>query len=107
MNVRGFFIQAMNKVQTTKAILFKEGVKTKSIEIETTEEKSIGEVLIGELYAIGSFTSVGVVTDESVIVDPHKTTLTIDVTGINPGTYGLKIYTSATGVIARNMVTII
>lgn len=96
----------MNKVQSIKPLLF-DGINIQPIEVETTEEMSIGEVLIGEIYRLEDSSYVGIVTDGSVKVLPGKTNVKIIVTGIIPGSYGLKIYTEETGVIARGTAIII
>lgn len=64
----------------------------------------VGQVLIGKLYVIGSGGgSVATVTGGSDLGKPknENVTLTINVTGVDDGIYGLKIYTAQTGVIAK------
>lgn len=63
-----------------------------------------GETLIGKIYVIGS----GNVAVKTVTGGSDKgkaknklVTLTIDISGVDDGIYGLKIYTAETGVIAK------
>ena len=79
---------------------------TKEISFQCTQDVT-GEVIIGKLYEIGG-DEVKTVTDGSVlgVGKQDNLTLTIDVSGVDDGSYGLKIYTAETGVIAKSIVVV-
>ena len=88
-------------------ISFSDGDLVKTITFKSTQDCD-GEVVIGELYNIGSTTLVATITSGSDLGNNKgkEISVSLDATGVAEDLYGLKIYTAETGVIAKGIILV-